>query len=321
MDRLPPSTALRRFLSVDPETDMQVLRGLASPVRIRILRLLQSRGQLNVNDIRVLLDLPQSTVATHIQVLESAGLVRTETTKASKGQQKLCTICFDEVLIRLDQDESTPPDDVVEVEMPLGLYTSCHVSAPCGLCSTKGVIGMLDVPQTFLDPRRMQAALLWFGRGHVEYRFPNNARIAKARVRALEFSLEMSSETPGTNTDWLSDITLGVNGVAVGTWTSPGDFGDRRGIYTPNWWKLEGSQYGALTTWRVTAEGTFVDGRQISDVRLRHLDLDAHHAIRLRIGVDEAAEHPGGVNIFGRGFGNHEQDIVLRLLLDTSSNQ
>jgi hypothetical protein len=25
------------------------------------------------------------------------------------------------------------------------------------------------------------------------------------------------------------------------------------------------------------------------------------------------AEHPGGINIFGRGFGNYDQDIVLRL--------
>ena len=45
--------------------------------------------------------------------------------------------------------------------------------------------------------------------------------------------------------------TLWINDVAVGTWTSPGDYGDRRGIYTPTWWKLEGSQYGKLKTWRI----------------------------------------------------------------------
>jgi ABC-type dipeptide/oligopeptide/nickel transport system ATPase component len=45
------------------------------------------------------------------------------------------------------------------------------------------------------------------------------------------------------------------------------------------------------------------------------LALDHHHSIRLRIGIDENAEHPGGVNIFGKGFGNHDQDIVMRLHL------
>ena len=200
--------------------------------------------------------------------------------------------------------------------MPLGLYTSCQVTAPCGLCSTKGVIGLLDVPHAFLDPRRMQAALLWFGRGHVEYKFPNNAKLAGAPVRAVEFSLEVSSEVPGTNTNWPSDISLWVNEHRIGSWTSPGDFGDRRGALTPSWWKLAGSQYGTLTTWRVAEDGTSVNGEQISDTRLAALDLEAHHSIRLRVGVEEGAANPGGINIFGRGFGNHDQDIVMRLLLD-----
>lgn len=199
--------------------------------------------------------------------------------------------------------------------MPLGLYTSCSVTAPCGLCSRDGVIGLLDVPACFLDPDRMRAGLIWFGRGHVEYKFPNNAKLRGSAIEALEFSLELSSEVPGTNTDWPSDISLWVNDARIGTWTSPGDFGDRRGVYTPRWWKLEGSQYGELKTWRVTEEGCFLDGARLSDVRLADLDLDAHHSIRLRVGIADDASHPGGVNIFGKGFGNHDQDIVMRLFL------
>ena len=38
-------------------------------------------------------------------------------------------------------------------------------------------------------------------------------------------------------------------------------------------------------------------------------------AIRVRIGIDEDASHPGGVNIFGKGFGNHDHDILMRLHL------
>ena len=50
---------------------------------------------------------------------------------------------------------------------------------------------------------------------------------------------------------------------------------------------------------------------------LKDLALNAHHSIRLRIGIEEHARNPGGVNIFGRGFGNHDQDIVMRLYLAT----
>ena len=197
--------------------------------------------------------------------------------------------------------------------MPIGLYTRCEVSAPCGLCSPEGIIGLLDVPGTFLNPDRMNAGLMWFTRGFVEYQFPNNARLVGKRVAALEFSMELSSEVPGTSADWPSDITIAVNGREIGMWTSPGDFGDQRGVFTPGWWKLKGSQYGKLKSWRVTPEGSFVDGVRTSSLTPDDLDISAHHSIRFRIEVKPDARHPGGVNVFGRGFGNYDQDIVLRL--------
>jgi predicted transcriptional regulator len=202
---------------------------------------------------------------------------------------------------------------VIEVAMPVGLYTSCEVSAPCGLCSAEGIIGLLDVPDTFLEPRRMSAGLMWFTRGFVEYQFPNNPRLTKTQIESMEFSFEVSSEVPGTATDWPSDITVTVNNKDVGTWTSTGDFGDRRGVYTPDWWTLRGSQYGMLKTWRVARDGTYVDGVKISPVALKDLDVANHHSIRLKIGVKDNARNPGGVNIFGRGFGNYDQDIILRI--------
>ncbi|HEY4201345.1 MAG TPA: helix-turn-helix domain-containing protein [Devosiaceae bacterium] len=303
----------RNFLVVDPEEGMDVLRGLASSVRIKILKLLHVQGPLNVNDIAASLQLPQSTISSNVQILEEAGLIRTETQKARKGNQKICHSTFDEVLVMFKEDIAPNRSNTIEVAMPLGLYTSCEVSAPCGLCSTEGIIGLLDVPDTFLEPDRMKAGLIWFTQGYVEYQFPNNAKLAKNEIESIEFSLELSSEVPGTSADWPSDITVAINGQDVGTWTSPGDFGDKRGVYTPDWWKLKGSQYGKLKNWRVNASGTYVDGMKISPVSLKDLDINSRHSIRLRIGVKADARHPGGINIFGRGFGNYDQDIVLRL--------
>ena len=303
------------FLTINPEDNIEILKGLASPIRVKILKLLHVKGPLNVNEISQLLKLPQSTVATNIQVLEEASLITTETVKAKKGHQKICSARFDEIIVRFEGVEERRDSNTVEVAMPLGLYTSCEVSAPCGLCSTEGVVGLLDVPDFFLDPNRVAAALVWFGRGYVEYKFPNNAKLINAQVESIEFSMELSSEVPGTNMNWPSDITLWVNGTPVGTWTSPGDFGDKRGVYTPAWWKLEGSQYGKLKTWKVSAAGTFIDGVRISDTTIGELDIPSHHSIRMRIGIDSHAEHPGGVNIFGKGFGNYDQDIVMRLYL------
>ncbi|THV25151.1 ArsR/SmtB family transcription factor [Peteryoungia ipomoeae] len=302
-------------LVIDPSERQDIIKALASEVRISILKILRSGEAKNVNQIAEELALPQSTVSANIQILESIGLITTESQKARKGSQKVCRSAFKEILVAFQDSAAAHRDDMIEVSMPLGLYTQFEVTGPCGLCSRDGVIGLLDVPDTFLDPDRMKAGLLWFTQGFVEYQFPNNTLVRKAKPRALEFSMELSSEVPGTAADWPSDIFLQVNGVDIGIWTSPGDFGDKRGVYTPDWWKLSGSQYGKLKNWRIGQDGSFIDGIKISDITLDDLHLEQHRSIRMRVGVKPDAEHPGGINIFGRGFGNYDQDITLRIQL------
>jgi predicted transcriptional regulator len=303
-----------QIIVVDPLERQDILRALASEVRVRILEHLTRQGPRNVNQVAEELELPQSTVSSNIQILIDSGLVQTRSEKGRKGSQKICLSTFTELLIAFKDTTPTQNANAITVAMPIGLYTRCEVSAPCGLCSPDGVIGLLDVPDTFLDPDRMRAGLLWFTRGFVEYQFPNNAKLAGESVQSLELSVELSSEVPGTSKDWPSDITVAINGHEIGTWTSPGDYGDKRGKYTPDWWKLAGSQYGDLKRWEVTPTGTFLDGVKISDCSLGDLELGDHRSIRVRIGVKDDARHPGGMNIFGRGFGNHDQEISLRLI-------
>ncbi len=298
-----------RFLVVNPVADIEKLKAIASEPRVQIISLLRKQVR-NINEIAEDMGLPQSTIASHIAILEKAGLIRTETVKAKKGNQKICHPAFEEIIIQFPQEQTE--SDFLDVEMPIGLFTDYHATAPCGLCSPESIIGFLDTPESFLNPNRMKAGLLWFGTGFVEYKFPNNALYDNRPVKRLELSAEISSETPGTNPSWLSDVTLWINGIETGTWISPGDFGDKRGKYTPEWWKLEGSQYGLLKNWGISEEGTFVDGVKVSHVTIDELELPKHHSVRVRFGVKDDAEHRGGMNIFGRGFGNYPQDIVLR---------
>lgn len=301
------------FLIIDPEKDLVAIKALSSLPRIKLLKALSRQPGLNVNELAEASNLPQSSVSSHLQVLERAELVRTEMQKARKGSQKVCFAVYDELIVTFNPKSEVLSPDLIEVSMPLGLYTANAVTAPCGICSTDGILGLLDVPETFMDPDRMRTNLLWFTSGFVEYQFPNNAKLRGNRIEAVEIAMEVSSEVPGTLENWPSDIVLSLNGQEIGVWTSPGDFGDRRGTYTPSWWKLKGSQYGMLKTWSVDESGTFVDGHKISGVTTKDLDLDAHRSIRLRIEVKADGPHPGGINIFGRGFGNHDSDILLRL--------
>lgn len=280
---------------------------------MEILELLR-QGNRNVNAIAVELGMPQSTVATNIILLEKAGLVTTRGEKAIKGSQKVCTLVYDEYIIK-SPETLRVRRDVVEVEMPIGLFIEYEVSPPCGMCSPQKIIGYLDSPSSFLEPDRVRAGLLWFERGYVEYQFPNNAYDRVRDPRALEIVAELSSEAPGTNPRWPSDITFWVNGTEIGSWTSPGDYGDKRGVYTPEWWKLSGSQYGLQKSCKVTESGSFVDGVRVSESNIHDLQLMAHHSVRVRIGIKRDANHVGGINIFGKGFGNYDQDLILRLYL------
>ncbi|WP_114010917.1 ArsR/SmtB family transcription factor [Cohaesibacter intestini] len=302
----------KKFMLITPEDGTDILKGLSAPARLSILTLLHERGPMNVNDIAEFLGLPQSSASTHINMLEKTGLIETDNRKARKGSQKICRAAYDEVVLSFKEAKQTDKD-LIEVAMPIGLYSGCDTSAPCGLCSLEGIIGYLDSPDTFHSPERMKAGLLWFTRGYVSYQFPNNARIAAREVKELELLVELSSEVPGTAENWPSDINVSINDQVIAVWTAPGDYGDQRGKFTPEWWKLAGSQYGHLKSFRVTPDGTFVDGMRISDITLGALELDDHRSIRVKFSVPDRAEYPGGINIFGRGFGNYDQDIVLRL--------
>jgi predicted transcriptional regulator len=301
------------FLIVDPVKDKIAMKAIASQPRLHLLQELVRTPGMNINALSEASGMPQSSVSTHIQVLEEAGLVRTEVQRAKKGSQKTTFAIYDEIILAFRSSEERIEPNQIEVSMPLGLYTNSLVTAPCGICSTEGIIGLLDVPETFMDPERMKTALLWFTSGFVEYQFPNNAKLTGKQIDGLDVVMEVSSEVPGTMSNWPSDIVLSINGKEIGVWTSPGDFGDKRGAYTPDWWKLSGSQYGMLKTWSVGRNGTFVDGLKISDIKTEDLQLDEHRSVRLKIEVKAEGRHPGGINVFGRGFGNYDQDIILRL--------
>lgn len=301
---------------IDSSRDIRILKVLGTEVRVKILELLQNQ-QLNISEISKKLDIPQSTAATSVLALEDAGLIDSHNANGVKGGQKVCTARYKEILVTFSS-QNVNNNNSIDVEMPVGLFTSYNVSMPCGLCARDSIIGYLDVPEAFFSPDRIKAALVWFGKGYVEYKFPNNALyLENGEVKCLELSMEMSSEVPGTNKKWLSDISVWINEKEVGVWTSPGDFGDRRGKFTPSFWKMEGSQYGILTTWEITGKGTFIDRKQVSKVTLNDLKLNDHHSIKVRIGIADNAKHVGGLNIFGKGFGDYDQDIVLKIFAES----
>lgn len=291
--------------------NMNVLECFSSVTRVRIVELLNGRPY-NIGELAEALGFSSAMITKHIQKMEEAGIISTETSVGKRGTQKRCFLKLDQLTLVLRTAAPEKPDDPARytTELPIGQYIRYDVRPTCGLASSTKRIGMMDDPRYFDDPERTKAEHLWFSSGYVEYRVPNYL-VGQAAVSSIAFSLEICSEAPHYNENWPSDITFAVNGIDVATWTCPGDFGSKRGLYTPQWWT--DTQYGLHKTISVNAQGTFIDGVQCSDVRIGQLHVKAGSEILFRIACPESAVHCGGVSLFGKEFGNYPQGIRVTI--------
>lgn len=294
---------------------VEVAKALSGDVRVRILEALGEQP-LSVGQLAEALGVAQPTISINVQTLEQAGLV---TSWQGNNREKICHVTAHSIVLELP---NRPGDGLLkteEISMPIGMYASCSVQPTCGMARKDGsIIGSQDDPRVFYMPERTEAQLLWFsGAGYVEYLFANPMPPG-AKLDELVFSAELCSEAPGFRMEHPSDISLFINGQQIGTWTSEGDFGDRKGKLTPEKWRV-GSEYGKLTEWRVTHHGSFLNGHKLNDTSISTLNLSFNNPITVRLEVSENAAHAHGLNLFGRDFGDYEQDIKLSFIRNEES--
>ncbi|WP_274653586.1 ArsR/SmtB family transcription factor [Paenibacillus humicola] len=287
--------------------NMPFLECFSSETRVKIIELLGEQP-MNIKELAEALGISSAIVTKHIQKLEDAGIVGTESVSGTRGRRKVCRLLPESVTLQFKTRELSDRDRY-EVSIPIGQYSACQVKPTCGLASEDAVIGMIDDPRYFSDPDHIRAKHIWFGSGYLEYRIPNYL-VGSQKVRSLSISLEICSEAPGYNENWPSDLTFYLNGMAVGTWTCPGDFGSTPGVYTPQWW-AHGTQHGLLKTIHLRPDGSYMDGVRMSDVKAGDLSIGVGEDIRFRIACHDSARHCGGVSLFGRQFGNYDQEIEV----------
>lgn len=300
------------YLNAENEDALyDVAKALASTDRIKILKLLYFNSY-NIGEIAERLNIPPSTAALHIRILEQANLINTEQHPGSHGSMKLCSRKNDDINICLTGSYAGG-EQIYSLSMPIGAYTDCDIHPTCGLVGADRHIAKEDSPNDFFLAERLNAQMLWSSSGYVEYRFSHSAEPHNP-LKQLILSFEACSEAPNYRENWKSDITIWINGKDCGTWNSPGDFGARRGKLNPDWWPNGSTQYGFLVTLIVTDSKSLINNKESSSICLSDLELDKHPYITLRIGNKPDAEFVGGFNLFGQKFGDFEQDINLSLV-------
>ncbi|WP_028589671.1 ArsR/SmtB family transcription factor [Paenibacillus massiliensis] len=291
---------------------LEVFKALSSEIRIQILELLASNQELNLNEIAKRLNLSNGAITMHIKKLEESGLIEIHSSVGKHGIQKVCYLNKDKLMVDFRSKEA---DNLYEVEIHVGHYSNYQASPTCGLATKDSIIGDFDDPRYFADPQRIHSGIIWMAEGFLEYRIPNYLK-ANQSFREIQFSLELGSEAPGHADNYPSDIQFSVNGTEIGYWTSPGDFGDVRGTFNPDWWPPHLNQYGMLKLIRINKDGSFIDGCRISDITLNDIALDYKSELTFRIAVGDKSMNKRGLTIFGKNFGNYNQDLLARVLYD-----
>ncbi|MCL2031030.1 MAG: helix-turn-helix domain-containing protein [Oscillospiraceae bacterium] len=295
------------------EETLTFCRAISSPARLFIVRYLMQNRSANLNELAEALGVTNGAVTAHIKALQAAKIIDTVNTSGRRGIQKNCRLREHRFLINLHNEYGA--DSMYQTEIPVGSYSRHEAYPTCGLASVNAVIGEVDDKRYFDDPKRAKAGIVWLSNGFLEYRVPNYLKEG-ARAKEIQLSFEIASEAPGVCEDWPSDIYFYLNDVPLGFWTSPGDFGAERGLYTPDWWFPNWNQYGLLKLLTINGEGTYIDGLKVSDERLLKLNIDHESPIVFRIEAPADAENKGGLTLFGKGFGNYNQDIHVRVIFE-----
>ncbi len=312
-----PVTEMEKTLEVQNPADTQTLsllgRALSVPIRIRILQLLNKKNML-LSQIANELDIPLSSCASHIQALIDANLVSVEYSTSGKGSLKWYTYSKyrDIFLIMRPSTGDGLQNKAVSYEINIGDFIDAVLSDECGMASDSELLMLDNLSQLYM-PNRKDAQIIWSRfYGYLTYAIPNEYAFADG-LENISVSLEICAECLGFNHDFKSDITFYINGIELCDYTCMGDFGNRYGKFTPSWWYTESTKYGVLVNIDVNKNGVYINGElKNPNVTLKCLNLSQGMRTLFKLEVKKNAKHCGGFNIFGKNFGDYNQDIIFR---------
>lgn len=286
-----------------------IAKALSHPLRVKILNQIL-REPRSIVDLAKLNKINNSTVIFHLKLLEEAELITSKARPNIKGKTLIFYINFSHIHLTMQTPISLNKENVVEQSMRVGYYISATPAEYIRIATDDKFV-VMEIDDAY-NPDRFDANLLCMDNGEVTYAF-SNAVSKRAKVDRLEFSLEISSESPYYCNDWKSEIIFNVCGIDVATFLSLGDYGGIRGLLNPEWWDDKYSQYGVLVTVAIDKSGIYLNNEKVrDDINIATLELENHDRILFSFRTKMDSQYAGGFNVYGKTFGNEPQDIVMR---------
>ncbi len=302
-------------LNIDKEEDKEsILKigiALSSPIRVAILKQVNERGK-TLSELAKLNYVSFSSIVFHTKLLEEANLIRIKTIKVNNVYSKyVIKGCISINIHFNDVSFNTTETEKIEESMPVGCYTNANFGQNNGFV-INGIFHSFYENTPFLNDR-FKADLIYSSNGFVEYSF-DNSKIKDKNVEEIMFSLEICSEVPYYNNNFESLIGFSINDIEVIDFISPGDFGGRRGKFSPSNSSLNATQYGQLKTIIINKNGVYLDGILLNEnIKVNDLKLNDNNHILFKITSKKHNDSFGGFNIFGKNYGDYPQDILMTI--------
>lgn len=291
---------------------LEIFKALGSDVRMQIVQLLSENGPMSTGAIAASTGMTPAALSGHIRKLTEAGIIEVNKEQPAGEKQKVYSLISDQLLFSLYPQKEEKNVKVYETQICVGHYSDYQVQSPCGLAGNEALIGPENDPRAFAWPERVDAGMLWFHDGYIEYRIPNLLP-EKQTIVQITLSFEVSSADQGDVSDSLSDICFFLNGRSLGEWRSIPFTDSSRGIYTPTWWRRPERQHGYLKMLVINHSGVFLDGAQISGPIESSLFPDSTGEMKFRFEARPREGREAGLALYGKQFGNYHHDILARI--------
>ena len=72
------------------------------------------------------------------------------------------------------------------------------------------------------------------------------------------------------------------------------------------------TQYGVLVTWKINDKGCMLGANEINSKTFADIRQNEKDYLSIKIGIQDNAKYKGGINLFGKKFGDHNQDIAVK---------
>ncbi len=104
---------------------LDIFKALGSDVRIEILNILLENNNMSMNELASNLNITNGALTSHIKKLESCGLITISSESAGHGNQKLCSVHLDKILIDLEKQEDF--QNIYSTDLKVGHYSNYRV--------------------------------------------------------------------------------------------------------------------------------------------------------------------------------------------------